>query len=104
MQNSGSATTHKKAIAWLPLKLENLEEWESIFQSGKSYPKYWKMRKKLFWKIEKNTGKGREICQPVTVKTLQIWDSNLNKNIFKTTGKLRKILEKSGKGRGKLSV
>ena len=37
------------------------------------YSKYWKNWKKLYWKIEKNTGKVREICQPVIVKTLQIW-------------------------------
>ena len=35
------------------------------------YSKYWKNWKKLHWKIEKNTGKVREICQPVIVKTLQ---------------------------------
>ena len=27
------------------------------------YPKYWKNQKKLHWKIERNTGKVREICQ-----------------------------------------
>ena len=43
------------------------------------YSKYWKNWKKLFWKIEKNTGKVREICQPVIVKTLQIWYHTLNK-------------------------
>ena len=32
------------------------------------YSKYWKNHKKLFWKIEKNTGKVKEICQPVIVK------------------------------------
>ena len=51
-----------------------------------------------YWKIEKNTGKVREICQPVIVKTLQIWYHTLNKRrTLKNTGKLRKILEKSGK-------
>ena len=38
-----------------------------------------KIWKKLYWKIEKNTGKVREICQPVIVKTLQIWYHTLNK-------------------------
>ena len=39
------------------------------------YPKYWKHQKKIDWKIEKkkkNTGKVREICQSIIVKTLQI--------------------------------
>ena len=86
---------------------ENLEKWEGIFKSGnfvktgkvrEFYSKYWKNQKKLYWKIEKNTGKVREICQPVIVKTLQIWYHTLNKKrTLKNTGKLQKILEKSGK-------
>ena len=36
------------------------------------YPKYWKNQKKLYWKVEKDTRKVGEICQPVIVKTLQI--------------------------------
>ena len=36
-----------------------------------------KIRKQLYWKIE-NTGKVREICQPVIVETLQIWYHTLN--------------------------
>ena len=60
--------------------------------------KIWKNQKKLYWKIEKNTGKVREICQPVLVKTLEIWYHTLNKKrTLKNTGKLQKILEKSGK-------
>ena len=55
------------------------------------YSKYWKNQKKLYWKIEKNTGKVREICQPVIVKTLQVWYHTLNKK------RTLKILEKSGK-------
>ena len=48
---------------------------------GEFYSKY--------WKIEKNTGKVREICQPVIVKTLQIWYHTLNKKrTLKNTGKL----------------
>ena len=43
------------------------------------YLKYWKNWKKLYWKIEKNTGKVREIGQPVIVKPLQIWYHTLNK-------------------------
>ena len=35
---------------------------------------------KIYWKIEKITGKVREIYQPVIVKTLQIWYHTLNKN------------------------
>ena len=38
--------------------------------------------KKLCWKTEKNTGKVREICQPIIVKTLQVWHHTLNKNNF----------------------
>ena len=82
-------------------------KWKGIFQSGnfvktgkvrEFYSKYWKNWKKLYWKIEKNTGNVREICQPVIVKTLQIWYNTLNKKrTLKNTGKLRKILEKSGK-------
>ena len=55
------------------------------------YSKYWKNQKKLYWKIEKNTGKVWEICQPVMVKTLQIWYHTLNKKkTLKNTGKLQK--------------
>ena len=56
-----------------------------------------KIRKNFTGKLEKNTGKVREICQPVIVKTLQIWYHTLNKNTGRNTGKLQKILEKSGK-------
>ena len=62
-----------------------LEKQESIFQSGKSQgillrleksgnftQNTGKIRKKLYWKIEKILEKVREICQPVIVKTLQI--------------------------------
>ena len=77
-----SDTNHKKIVItmpWFPLGLEireNLEKWEGIFQSGnfvktrkvrEFYSKYWKNQIKLYWKIEKNTGKVREICQPVIV-------------------------------------
>ena len=34
--------------------------------------------KKLCWKTENNTGKVREIFQPVIVKTLQVWHHTLN--------------------------
>ena len=43
------------------------------------YLKCWKNQKKLHWKIERNTGKVREICQPVILKTLQIWYHTLDK-------------------------
>ena len=57
---------------------------------------------KINWKIEKNTGKVRKICQPVIVKTLQMWYHTLNKkrtlkNTHYYTGKQQKLLEKSGK-------
>ena len=51
-------------------------KWEGIFQSGNFV----------------KTGKVREICQPVIVKTLQIYYQTL-----KNTVKLKMILEKSGK-------
>ena len=38
-----------------------------------------KILEKLYWKIEMDTGKVREICQLVIVKTLQIWYHTLNK-------------------------
>ena len=50
-------------------KRGKLGKWEGIFQSGnfcqdwKSWGillKYWKNEKKLYWKIEKNTGKVRK--------------------------------------------
>ena len=104
-------------MPWFPLGLEigeNLEKWEGIFQSGKSQgilsrleksgnftQKTGKIGKKLYWKIEKNTGKVREICQLVIVKTLQIWYHTLNKN------ELQKILENCEKywnSQGNLSV
>ena len=44
-----------------------------------------KIKKKLHWKISKNTGKVREICWPVIAKTLQIWYHTLN---IKTCRKL----------------
>ena len=57
---------------------ENLEKWEGIFQSGKSQGilSNWKILLKILEKSEKNTGKlkkkntgkVREICQPVIVK------------------------------------
>ena len=44
------------------------------------YPKYWESPKKMYWKIEKKyTGKVKEICQALIVKTLQIWYHTLCK-------------------------
>ena len=61
------------------------------------YPKYWKIRKKLYCKFDKNTGKVGEICQPVIVEILQIWYHTLNeKRTSKKSGRLRKILESRG--------
>ena len=37
------------------------------------YLKYWENLEKLYWKIKKKILELREICQPVIVKTLQIW-------------------------------
>ena len=85
-------------------------KWEGIFQSG-NFVKTGIVREKsgnftqntgkiknLCWKIKKNTGKVREICKPEIVKTLQIWNHTLNKKrTLKTTGKLKKVLEKSEK-------
>ena len=48
-----------------------------------------KSEKKLYWQIEKNTEKVREICQLVIVKTLEIWYHTLyEKRTLKNTGKL----------------
>ena len=60
--------------------------WEGIFQSGKSEgilsrleksenfaQNTGKIRKKYTGQLKKNTRKVREKCQPVKVKTLQIW-------------------------------
>ena len=55
------------------------------------YSKYWKNQKKYTEKLEKNTGKVREIWQPVVVKTLQILYHTLNKK------ELQKSTEKTGK-------
>ena len=38
-----------------------------------------KILEKLYWKIKRNTGKVKQICQPVIVKILQIWCHTLNK-------------------------
>ena len=98
--------------AWFPPGLEirkNLENGKAfssqgilsrLEKSGKSQGILLKILEKLekiYWKIEKNTGKVREICQPVIVKTLQIWYHTLNKKrTLKNTGKLRKIMESQG--------
>ena len=94
-----------------------LEKRETIFESGESqgillrlkrsgksrefYPEYWKNQKKLYWKIEKNTGKVKEICQPEIVKTLQIWyhTLNLKKNFRKDWKTVRQR-----KSQGNLSI
>ena len=113
--SSSTVGTVKSALcdhlmAWVSPGLEIGKTWKNgkaFFQSGnfvktgkvrEFYSKYWKNQKKLCWKIEKNTGKVWEICQLVIVKTLQIWDHTLKKRrTLKNTGKLQKILEKSGK-------
>ena len=63
--------------SWFPL---GLGKRKSIFR-------------KLYWKIEKNTGKVGEICQPVIVKTLKIWYHTLNKNEKKQCQALRESTE-----------
>ena len=100
--NSPSNGTYKNEpgqISWLPPGLEireNLEKWEGIFQSGKSQGILLRLEKSGNFtqntgKIEKKTGKVREICQLVIVKTLQIWYHTSNKkNNVKNTGKLQK--------------
>ena len=65
------------------------------------YSRYWKNQKKLHWKIERNTGKVREICQPVILKTLQIWYHTLNK---KRTFKILENCKRCWKSQGNLSV
>ena len=64
-----------ECYSWFPPALENIEKWEGIFQSGKSQgilsrlensgnftQNAGKIRKKIDWKTEKNTGKVSEIC------------------------------------------
>ena len=75
----GSFGIRAYGITWFPLGLGNLDKWESIFQSGKSQGILLRVVKSGNFtqntgKIRKNnTGKVRKICQPVIVKTLQIW-------------------------------
>ena len=47
---------------------EKSENFAKTGQVGEFYLKYWKNQKKLNWKIEENTVKVGEICQPVIVK------------------------------------
>ena len=69
--------------------------------SGEFYSRYRKNQEKLYWKIEKNTGKVRETCQLIIVKTLQIWYYTLNKKkTLKNTGKLQKKKKKYWKSQG----
>ena len=57
-----------------------------------------KIRKKLYWKIEKKYCKSQENLSASNGETLQIWYHTLNKKrTLKNTGKLPKLLEKSGK-------
>ena len=58
-------------LSWFP---PGLEKWEGIFQSRKSRRillKILERSEKIYWKLKKNNGKVREICQPVIMKTLQ---------------------------------
>ena len=85
-------------------------KWEGIFQSGKSQgilsrleksgnftQNTGKIGKNYTGKLKRILEKVREICQPVIVKTLQIWYHTLNKKrTLKNTGKLPKILESQG--------
>ena len=54
-----------------------------------------KIRKNYTGKLKKNTTKVREICQPVIVKTLQIWYHTLDfkKRTLKSIGKVREICQ-----------
>ena len=78
-------------------KLENLGKSRGILSRLEKF--YSKILLKILEKSEKNyTGKAREICQPVIVKTLQIWYHTLNKNRTlkilendKNTGKVGEI-------------
>ena len=66
---------------------------ESIFQSG-NFAKTGKIRKNCTDRLEKNTGNVWKICQPVIVKTLQIWSHTLikkkKKGTLKSTGNCEK--------------
>ena len=94
----GSAPENGKAFSSQGKVREFCQDWKSQGILLKILEKL----EKLYWKIEKNTGKVREICQPVKVKTPQIWYHTLNK-----TKELFKILEnckKYWKSQGNLSV
>ena len=71
---------------------EFCQDWKNKGKVREFDSNYWKNREKLYWKIEKNTGKVGEVCQTLTVKTQQIWYHTLNKKIT-----LKKILENSRK-------
>ena len=66
-------------------KLENLEKWEGILQSGKSQGKSQEILLKILEKSKqiilekrKKYWKSQEFWQSVIVKTLQIWYHTLN--------------------------
>ena len=79
---------------------EFCQDWKSQGKIREFCSKYWENEKKLSGILKKNTGRVREIWQPVIVKTLQIWYHTLNKKrtlkkywkTAKNTGKVREIL------------
>ena len=99
-------------MPWFPPGLEireNLEKWEGIFQSGNFvktgnvrvfYSKYCKNQKKLYWKIEKNTGKVGNLSasnseNPVNMVPYFKQKMNFKKywKTVKNTGKVREICQ-----------
>ena len=97
---------YQVSIVWFPPGLENLEKCEGISQLGKSQgilPKILEKSEKLYWKIEKkNTGKVREICQPVNSENpgSMIPYFRLKRKTIKNAGKHQKYW----KSQGNLSV
>ena len=73
--NSGKTWKNGKAFSSQGKVREICQDWKS---QG-ILLKVLENQKKLYWKIEKNTGKVKEICQLVIVKTLQIWYHTLSK-------------------------
>ena len=61
------------------------------------YSKYWKNQKKLYWKIEKNTGKVSKISQPVIEKPCKYGTILKKKKYWKTVKITGEVREKLGK-------
>ena len=103
-----------QVLSGFPLRLENLEKWEGIFQSGKSQGILTRLEKSgksqgKSHKILENSGNFRQLLFVIFYWYLNefvYYLANLIKfkNHWKILEKWEKILEKSGKSQGILSV